>query len=299
MFLTGLLLSNLSPPSLGYRTVSADSAPIVGYQRTISLGDRTISLLIPRELGVSCLKGGLESVPELWIHFHGPAWLTFQEHERAKTNAPVLNISVGEGSSVYGKFANEFPKIQNLLDIASGEIDRWLEENNVKNQSKFSIKFARLTSFSAGYGAARAYLKSEENTEKIQSIILCDSLYASLDPTSPVRAALPEHMKPFLNYIKQAENTKKSFLLSVSSVKTPTYASSEECASALVKAIGCTWNSPLPSDPASIDTKFPLIRYAVFGNNAILHYGGDGADAHTTHYRNLASLIEFQKTIIK
>ncbi len=298
MLIAAMFTSLIEPPTVPIRTVSPDSPVIVGHQRQIKLGDQTISLLIPKDFGNS-ISAKNSNLTDLWIHFHGPSWLTFQEHERANTGAIVMNVSVGEGSTIYGKFAEKYPKIQDLFDIASSEVDLWRMENGVTKYKELKLKRARITSFSAGYGAVRNYLKNAENSEKIQSIILCDSLYASLNPANPERSALPEHLAPFANYIKSTKNNEKSFLLSVSSVKTTNYACSEECAIELLKQVSGTWTYPAAESIQAKDPNFPLIRYWQEGSNAILHYGGDAANAHTTHYRSLGNLIEYQRQIGK
>jgi len=125
-----LLMQSLELPTLGSRTVTDGSIPISGVQRTISLGNQTFPLLIPVILAKEILSSSQVVERDLYIHFHGPAWLTFQEHERAKMDDFVVNISVGQGSTIYGNFSAKNPDLEEFKQAVIKSVGEMQKENN-------------------------------------------------------------------------------------------------------------------------------------------------------------------------
>ncbi len=219
----------------------------------------------------------------VFLHFHGPDWHTINEFDRAKFTQPVVNFAVGQGSTVYGNLFKPKDRIAEWLNAI---------ESNIARESKLpSLKVTKLhlSSFSAGYGAIRELLQDPATFDKIATVVLCDSMYASLATQEP-RTELQEHTDVWVPICQKAIKKKVKFALAVSMVPTPEYASSSECADALASTLGVTWRAADPKDPAANDPDFPLLKTAEQGFLHIWQYGGVGPDAHMTHARHLADI---------
>jgi hypothetical protein len=82
---------------------------------------------------------------------------------------------------------------------------------------------------------------------------------------------------------------KKTFVISYSDVPTAAYASTRECAEALLKRLQLTHTSLVGSHLAAAkDPDFPLLRRTDAGHLYVWGYGGTNAQAHLTHVRHLA-----------
>jgi hypothetical protein len=85
----------------------------------------------------------------------------------------------------------------------------------------------------------------------------------------------------------------KTFVLTHSEVPTANYASSAECAWAIIEAVGAPRVMVIPGViPASNDADFPLRYRSDVGNFHIWGYAGTNAEAHLTHVRHLADVWE-------
>ncbi len=270
----GLLIFAVIPPAMTYRSIAP--APLPGETVHFTSAGKTIDLYVPR---------GWKPDPKqrLAIHFHGPSWLTFAEHERWGSKSMAINAAVGEGSTVYGKLMESPEKMKAWFATVLSEMRRRGAPTDTE------IADIDLSSFSAGYGAIRQLVRQPDVFAKIRSVILCDSMYASLEPNPP-RRVLAEHVEVWLPLAQAAAAGQKLFVLSVSSVPTPAYASSSECLRALVDALGGGFDKPDPSWPASSDRYYPLVRTFEKGRFYGWHYTGFGAAAHTTHVRHLADI---------
>jgi hypothetical protein len=115
-------------------------------------------------------------------------------------------------------------------------------------------------------------------------------MYAALE-TNAVRQPLREHIEVWAPFARAAMKREKTFVITYSMVPTTTYASSSECARALLVALGVTEKAVSPnSSAAASDKHFPLLRRADIGNLHVWGYGGTNAQAHMTHPRHIADL---------
>ena len=215
----------------------------------------------------------------VWMHFHGPNWHTRDEHARAGHSEPIIHASAGEGSTVYANLFKD-PAVWDRLILQVGD-----ELRRRSGRKYLKVAGVHLSSFSAGYGAIREVVKLPSAFKMIQSVVLADSFYGSLETMEP-RVPYGQHIEVWEPLAREAMAGKKIFIASVSSVPTPSYASSSECLNALVQKVGGVWaDAKSPNDP-----DYPLLRSYQKGGFFALHYGGTDAAAHTTHIRHLAEL---------
>lgn len=264
----------VTPPIAFKRPISSD-ANWPGTKIVKQEGSQSIVLYIPR--GWKPKRGERFSV-----HFHGPDWLSMQEMEARGGTNPLIHVSAGEGSTVYHNCVQP-----------SGTLDRWLNSclaNLRQMGAPADVRVTKidLSSFSAGYGAIRDLIREPSIFQRLDTVILGDSMYASLASDTGPRKVLPEHTEVWLPLAREAVAGRKTFVVSVSMVPTPAYASSWECLAALTSALGIP---QVPVEcPAAHDPNFPLLSVAERGRFFGWQYGGTGPDAHTTHARHLADI---------
>jgi 5,10-methylenetetrahydrofolate reductase len=154
-----------------------------------------------------------------------------------------------------------------------------------------SVQSLSISSFSAGYGAVRQIIDDSAAFKLIKRVVLCDSMYGSLDSSSQERVPAIEHIVCWKPLADAAIRGEKTFCITFSRVPTPTYASSSECASALVRLCGGE-NKPVEKGTltATLDAEFPLLSRFDKGHFHVWGYGGEDGQAHMTHARHLADV---------
>lgn len=264
------------PPAMSKRPISPAADPYPGEKIAMQVGADKFTAYIPAGWKPSQRIA-------VAVHFHGPDWHSIQEHIASGEKSVLLSSSPGEGSSTYAKLMG-----------TKGTLDAWfvalLSELKKRGaEPGAQVTDLDLSSFSAGYGAIRELVQQPEVYRRIRSVILCDSMYGSLAPGDP-RRPLDAHIEVWIPLARDAMAGRKTFVASVSSVPTPSYASSSECLTALVEKIGLRWNDSDPAWPATKNRDYPLIRWAGKGGFFAWHYAGHDAAAHTTHIRHLADI---------
>jgi hypothetical protein len=260
-------VANVVPPAMPRRVIAKTATPPAGEQMEIEKG---YTLFVPKEWSKnsSCV---------LTIHFHTEAWFAIEEHLRRGLREPLLVVMLGQGSSVYR---------------APFEDRTWLGKlvERVEKQLPTRVKAVDVSSFSAGYGAVREIVKVPEYRERIRRIVLCDSLYGSFAAGSTTRPAA-EHVEPWVDFAKMAARGEKTFVLTHSQVPTASYASTAQCAAALIEAVGgAKVLVPRGSIAATLDPEFPVLTRTDVGYFHVWGYDGADAQAHLTHVRHLADV---------
>jgi hypothetical protein len=267
------------PPPMPRRNIAPPATPPKGHLLRVEHEGDPFMLFIPQGWGPPAPTN-----IELTVHFHGAAWFAIDEHLRRGLRGPLLTFSPGEGSTIYRRAFENPARFSRLLRHIEGELKR----NGASTDSH--ITAVDISSFSAGYGAVRELVKSPEYRAIIRRIVLCDSLYASFAPGSSTKPA-PEHIDPWIPFAKMAAKGEKTFVLTHSLVPTPTYASTAQCATALIEAVGGSrMIVERGSIPATLDPEFPLLTRSDIGHFHVWGYDGADAAAHVTHVRHLADV---------
>lgn len=273
---TMVILAAVLPPVMNKVQIAPPATPNPAKRIEITVHNATAVMMLPA-------KWKPQRKQTVFLHFHGPDWHTINEFDRAGFTLPVVNFAVGQGSTVYG---NLFRPKEAINDWMTAIRDQLSQAANIKD---LEITKLHLSSFSAGYGAIRELLQDPPTFAKIATVVLCDSMYASLATKEP-RTVLQEHTDVWVPIAKKAMSKKAKFALAVSMVPTPEYASSSECADALAKTLGVEWKEAESTNPATKDPDFPLLKTAEKGFLYLWQYGGSGPDAHMTHARHLADI---------
>lgn len=266
------------PPPMPKRAIVKREGPLPGETIEMEDGDRKFTLFIPS----ACRPA--KHMP-LRIHFHSAVWQAVQEHLDAGGTCPIVVFNGGQGSSAYAKpFEDE------------ARIGRWLRlvaEACVRRGAPKDARVASLSisSFSAGYGAVRQLVQDPAVFKLIKRVVLLDSMYGSLDPASAAREPLRQHIACWQPLAEAAMRGEKTFCVTFSQVPTPAYASSLECAEALVRVCGGELR-PVERGAcaATLDADFPLAARFDKGRFHVWGYAGSDAEAHMTHARHLADV---------
>lgn len=223
------------------------------------------------------------------VHFHGTEWFIIQEHERAGYRRPLVVFQSGEGSSAYRRLLEDTNRFARVLKQVEAELHRRGAPAGAR------IDAVDVSSFSAGYGAVRELVKCPEYRSVVRRIVLADSMYAGLAPVTNSDAGRqpdPRHIAPWLAFAREAMQGRTTFVFTHSAVPTGAFASSAECAGALLAALGVPTPRPVPpaSSAAARVPDYPLETQCDVGRFHVWGYGGQDAQAHLTHIRHLADI---------
>lgn len=140
----------------------------------------------------------------VWMHFHGPNWHTRDEHARAGHTEPIIHASAGEGSTVYANLFKD-PAVWDRLIVQIGE-----ELRRRSGRRYLKVTGVHLSSFSAGYGAIRELVKLPSAFKMIQSVVLADSFYGSLETMEP-RVPYGPHIEVWEPLAREAMGGQEDF----------------------------------------------------------------------------------------
>lgn len=269
--------SDITPPVLVKRNWPETTVPAEVASVTIEEADGTCALYWPKTWKPT-------KSAELRIHFHTADWLPVKEHLDAGLTGPLLVWNRPGASSAYRVPFQGTTRFADLVERCKTEM--------IKAGAAEGFRFDRyrISSFSAGSGAVRELMKDPEVFQKTTRVVLCDSIYASLDESDGSRKAKREDVEAWFPLAEAAVRGEKTFLLTFSEVPT-TYASSSESGSAIAAHVGGVFE-PAPAVPVAgrpVDQLSPLRRFDKGNLHLWLYPGSDGV-AHVIHVHNLARL---------
>jgi hypothetical protein len=271
------------PPPMPKRVIAPSTNELGGTQVPLADRDVKFTLFLPNGW-----TNAMSSNAVLYVHFHTVPWFAIQEHVRREAREPLLIFALGEGSSAYRAPFEDTNRFNRILVL--------VEEELKKRGAPADTQLAHVdvSSFSAGYGAVRELVKSPEYFKIIRRIVLLDSLYGGLEPEekgSTNRRPLAAHIEVWVPFARAALRGEKAFVFTHSQVPTTSYASSSECAEALLQRIGLKARAVTTNSiPAASDPDFPLFARADSGGFHSWSYGGVDAQAHLTHVRHMADV---------
>lgn len=265
--LTGLALLAQSKP--------VEDAPA---GRRIDLGDEA-TLFVPE--GYRPRDGAVDVV----LHLHGAPGVIERALVDAKWPAVLIEFNRKGLSSVYTRpFADKalFPR---LLESTL----RSLSEAKLVEAPKLGR--VAVSSFSAGFGGVRELLKVPEHFERIDVLILADSLYCGYEGDPAARKVDPRLMAGFREFARQAASGSKTMVLTHSAQVPEGYASTTETADDLLKIVGGE------ATPGRVDRGDGWVQVREFrrGGMVVLGFEGVGPEDHMRHLRRIATTWEIAK----
>ncbi|MFQ3587964.1 MAG: hypothetical protein SNJ76_09925 [Fimbriimonadaceae bacterium] len=261
-------------PVLKRVEVSREDLPLAGSTIEFKDGPMTFYLYLPTDWEP-------KREETLTVHFHTARRVSIPQHLAAGLDGPLLVFNNGAGSRVYQ---------QPFLD--PGRFQRWMERCRrvlIPLGAPEDVRWEAIdiSSFSAGYGAVRELVQVPELFARMRRVVLADSLYGDV---LEGRRPHPRDIDVWLPLAEAAKRGEKTFLITVSEVPT-SYASSSECAAAIVAGVGGSLE-PAPPDATSDPNmaEWRLRRRFDAGRLHVWLYEGADGPAHMAHARNLGAL---------
>lgn len=252
----------MEPVNLGPATAISG-----GYAREISVGEQSATVFIPDGWKPAASN-------RVALHFHSAAWFVVSQYQQTGLTAPVVTFNFGQGSAVY---AAPFK--------AQGSFTPWL----AKIESEIGGKVGSLvvTSFSAGYGAVRELVAQPEFLNRVEAVVLSDSMYGSFaEGGEQTRTVEPAHARVWVPLAERAISGKANVVITCSAIHPDSYAGTDEVSTALVKLLGGEM-TPVTADGSAQ----PLAATFRRGGLYVWHYGGTSPEAHMTHARRAKDIL--------
>ena len=210
------------------------------------------------------------SDPNLIVHFHGDGPTYDANDKYANLNAISVTIYLGGVPSDY-----ETPFTDNtslFQDVMNDALTQAKAVSAVPSNAAWGK--VDVTSFSAGYAAVRAILQTPSYFNRIDGMVLSDTIYASYT-SSTDETPLYSQMVNFIQYAQDAAAGTKTLVLTHSQVATYGYASTVATTADIL--------SYIPLSTTSINETclggLPLNEIAHEGD--FTEYGSPGSDAAT------------------
>ncbi len=232
-------------------------------------------LFIPDSFDLSA--GGVDVL----VHFHGNPATVNNNAGYADLNAVIVNVTYSGFSSAYSTPFGDPALFGNVLD---GALDVLRAQTDFSASTQWDQ--LAVSSFSAGYGAVREILKQPTYYDRIDGLLLADSLYAGFTSASD-HTPLAYQMVDFKRFALDAANAQKTMIVSHSQVQTYTYANTAETADDLMQHVGVT---PFSVNEPGLGT-LQFYRKAQIGDFGVWGATGSDAAAHSRHLQYMAQWL--------
>ena len=199
IFIPNLCFAQTQDTTISQITTVKRNTGIIAPKRLDIPGQR-FSLVTGQLFIPDYFKGNKNGKYNLVVFFHGAAWCSEQVFYPAHKNAVLLSITLNS----YPEAFSDTTQFQQILD----EVNLTLE--TVKIIHKPKLNKLCLASFSGGYSAIREILKVPQYYNRVNDLILADSLYCSFTDTTRT-VLVEEQMTPFLKFAQDAAKGKKTF----------------------------------------------------------------------------------------
>jgi stage V sporulation protein SpoVS len=203
--------------------------------------------LTPKNLDVDS-DGGVDFV----VHLNG-AMMADKEWRESGLNAIIASVAIREVVGTAG-YARMFAHPSHLDSIVKGTFAQ-MKKNGEKRT--LHVRRMLLVSWSAGVGGINQVLGNAKVAEKVDAVVLLDSLHAGYtDPSNGVgfvpkadQAVMGlgsswvdrKSIQKFVRFANQAKDNKKVFVVATSSILPPNYASCTETAEAVLEETETPW----------------------------------------------------------
>ena len=230
---------------------------------------------------------------DVLFDFHGYPPRVQSSARLAGLNCVVISVKYTGLSSVY-----RIPFSENRQLFAT-ILDEALAALQAEPDFPGDLQWGRLaiTSFSAGFGAVREILKTQDYFNRINGILMVDSLYCGYvgDGTDAVQEGVvhPGLMKDFLRFAQASVDDQKVMIITHCMEPTPGYASTRETADYLLdklnlKAVPVNIVVELPPHADVVPGALRLHRKARRKGFSLCGSPGLGATDHVEHLRHMA-----------
>lgn len=250
------------------------TTPPLGTVETTPLGRRVVladeaTLFVPEGY-----KPGPGGVVDVLVHLHGAPSVV--EPSLVESGWPALLVEFNRKglSSVYNRPFSDRALFPRILESAVAAV----KALGLAPEPK--VGRVVVSSFSAGFGGVRELLKSPEHFDRIDGLVMADSIYCGYAGDPALHAVDPDLMAGFRKFAVEAAAGRKTFVLTHSAQVPEGYASTTETADYLVKAVGAS--PATPTDGLAPSRTLSRGRFLVLG-----FPGAEAAD-HVKHLRQIS-----------
>jgi hypothetical protein len=235
---------------------------------------------------------------DLVMHYHGNVQLIEASVDALGLNALVYIVNLGEGS---GRYIDRMRTPRQF----DQQLDRIEERAGSLGLESPRIRRIALSSWSAGYGALYHVLDSRSRLDRVDAVLMMDSLHASLMPGSKSRVH-PLSLVPFVKFAERAIDEEKLMVVTHSAVQTEGYADTTLTVDALLAELGLQ-RTPVDPDEASPEPvrlpvavrAFPTGERRWMRVTSVVHEGnfhvygatGKGKGDHITHLAQMSVTV--------
>lgn len=280
-------LAAQTPP----RPAAQNPSPMVEYTRKharIPMEERagvrlTIATLFPKPVEVFIPERSRTAQEfDLLIHFHGAAFVVQHAAAQYEGNLLTAVVNLGAGSKVY-----QDPFADTLLFAVLK--DSVLRQAGQRLGNSVRVNRLILSGFSAGYGAIRRIISTQNNYRLVDGILLLDGLHASYlpewTPLADGGRIDSSGLLPFLRFAEHASQTgsRKQFLITHSEIFPGTFVSTTEASDWILQQLGLSREPVLAWGPLGMQqiSRAGRHHFAVFG------FAGNTAPDHVDHVHAL------------
>jgi hypothetical protein len=219
---------------------------------------------------------------DVTLHLHGAPTVVERNFLSAGCSGVLVNVTLPGLSSVYTERFRDPAVFRRILDETAGQ----LKAPGVKQEPRF--RRVTVSSFSAGFGGVRELLKNEEAFDRIDAVVMADSVYSGYTGDPGRHEVNPANMEGFLKFACAAAQGHKRMIISHSQQRPDGYASTTETADYLISRLGGAREPIAESWPGGLQL---LSRFRK-GELEIYGLAGDTAADHMKHLQNLSSFLE-------
>lgn len=223
---------------------------------------------------------------DLLLHFHGAGFITQHAATQYRGRLAAVTINLGSGSSAYGRPFEDSTKFAAMLDTLRFQL---------KSKLGHEISWGKiiLSGFSAGYGAVRKIIGTQNNFARVDAILLLDGLHASYVPERKVLAegGLIDStgLGAFIRFARaaaQSQNGKK-FLITHSEIFPGTFVSTTEATDFILEKLGMQRQPVLSWGPFGMQQLSRARRH----HFEVRGFAGNTAPDHVDHLHGMPRFL--------
>lgn len=191
---------------------------------------------------------------DLVIHYHGNVDMVEKSAARTQLNALMLIYNYGEGSGKYSKPLLNPRAFDAMLDgTEKRAAELGLETPRVRRIA--------LSSWSAGYGALYRILESRSRADRIDAVLMQDSMHGSYYGAAKGKVS-ELSLRPFVRFARRAAAGEKLMVVTHSAIETEGYPDTTKSASALLEDLSIERTKTNPANASPPPVEMPVVLRA-------------------------------------
>ncbi len=224
---------------------------------------------------------------DLLIHFHGAGYVVRYAATRYPHALIASSVTLGAGSSVYGRAFRDSTVFPTLIDSVTSEVADRLHR-------PVKIRRVILSAWSAGYGAVRQILRSSSNYKRVSAVLLLDAVYASYVPEGRVLAEGGKidtsELSVFVHLAQDASrrSSGRKFLMTHSEIFPGTFVSTTEATHYILEKLGMKEKAVLRWGPLGMQQLGEARR----NHFVVMGFAGNTAPDHIDHLQGLYFFLQ-------